>query len=339
MAMMTEPYRYNCIDKSILLPFYKKYYVAFFFRFIPAWLTANTITIISTGFVVLMAAIVLLFEKTGSPVSALIMAFCLHNYLLGDHLDGMQAKESNTSSPLGEFLDHYLDVYNGAIVLYMLTIFLGPVPKRVFLVLMVLNCIAFAVTMVEELERKELIFGPLGTLEGVLFLIFFFISWLMPPLRELWQRELFLGLPAYWVIIGMLGLGYLGTCIDILIRIGRIPLPFATFVACCISCAFLLEYQAIDVSISWLVLILFSGDYIARVMGSYLLSQPHKYPDIVSTVTIILAFTADLSGWLSEDMCRLYLKFLIGWLLIKVLFSFTSTVYQLREHWYWINPR
>jgi len=336
---MTDPYRYNCIDKSVLLPFYKKYYVAFFFRFIPGWLTANTITIISTGFVVVMGGIVFLSEKAGTSLSALIMAFCLHNYLLGDHLDGMQAKESATSSPLGEFLDHYLDVYNGAIVLFTLIIFLGPISNTVFLVLMVLNCIAFAVTMVEELERKELIFGRLGTLEGVLIIIFFFVSWLIPPLRELWQWELFFGFPAYWIIISGLGLGYLGTIVDILIRIGRIPQPFALFVLSCISCAFLFSFQEIDSSISWLILVLFSGDYIARVMNSYLLSQRHKYPDFLSIITIFLALGADIGGWLSGDICSLYLNILMFWLIIKVFYSFASTVYQLRAHWYWINPR
>ena len=336
---MTESYRYNCVDKSILLPIYKKYYVTAYFRLVPGWLTANMITIISTGFVVAMAVVAFLFEKAGLPLHAMIFAFCLHNYLLGDHLDGMQAKESGTSSPLGEFLDHYLDVYNGAIVLYTTIVFLGPVPKEVFLILMVLNCIAFAATMVEELERKELIFGYLGTLEGVFFLIFFFISWLIPPLRKLWEQELFWGYPAYWLILIGLGLGFLATVADIVIRIGRIPKPFAVFIVCCIGSAFLMQHHSIDLRLSWLVLMLFSGDYIARVMNSYLSSQRHEYPDILSIASVFLVLAVDLSGWLNGDMSMLYFRILLIWLIIKVIYSFIRTFYRFRKHWHWTNPK
>lgn len=336
---MTEPYRYNCIDKSILLPFYKKFYVATYFRLVPGWMTANAITIISTGFVVAMAVVVILFEKPGSPLHALVFAFCLHNYLLGDHLDGMQAKESGTSSPLGEFLDHYLDVYNGAIVLLTIIVFLGPVPSEVFLVLMVLNCVAFAATMVEELERKELIFGYLGTLEGVLFITFFFISWVIPPLREFWQAKLCWGYPVFWIVLIGLGLGYLGTVVDIIVRIGRIPKQFAVFVACCICYAFLMWHHSIELLLSWFVLMLFSGDYIARVMRSYLSSERHDYPDMLSIVSVVLVSAVDLGGWLSAEISQFYFRILMIWLIVKVIYSFMHTVYRFRKHWHWTNPR
>ena len=335
---MTEPYRYNCIDKSILLPIYKKYYVTTYFRFIPGWLTANAITIISTGFVLAMAIVVFLFGRAGSQFHALIFAFCLHTYLLGDHLDGMQAKESCTSSPLGEFLDHYLDVYNGAIVLLTIIVFLGPVPIEVFLVLMVLNCIAFAATMVEELERKELIFGYLGTLEGVLFITFFFISWLFAPIKEFWQAKLLWDYPVYWLVLIGIGLGYLGTVVDIFVRIGRIPKPFAVFIACCVCFAILLWHHSIGLHLSWFVLIFFSGDYIARVMKSYLASEKHGYPDILSITSVVLVSALDLIGWLSTDIGRFYFKILLVWLILKVLYTFTQTVYRFRKHWYWKNP-
>ena len=77
----------------------------------------------------------------------------------------MQAKHTKTSSPLGEFLDHYLDVFNGAIILYVFVIYLESIPPLVFYFFVYLNSIAFAVTLYEELERNELYFGVLGTLE------------------------------------------------------------------------------------------------------------------------------------------------------------------------------
>ena len=107
-------YKYNCIDKSILLPYFKKYYVSIFFKVVPFWLTANFITLISTFFIFALLVIVLLSENLTTVSNTLAIIFCLHTYIVGDHLDGMQAKHTKTSSPLGEFLDHYLDVFNGA---------------------------------------------------------------------------------------------------------------------------------------------------------------------------------------------------------------------------------
>ena len=336
---MTNSYQYNCIDKSILLPYYKNYYVTPFFRIVPEWLTANFITILSSGFVVGMTVISIIFETSNSSLQALIFAFCLHTYLLGDHLDGMQAKESGTSSPLGEFLDHYLDVYNGAIVFFTLLIFLGPIPRNVFIFLMVLNCIAFAATMVEELENQMLVFGYLGTLEGVLVLMVFYVSWIIPPVRELWQKELAYGYPAYWIIIMGLGLGYVGTIVDIIIRLGRVPGRFFLYCAGCGILAYLLVDQPISELWAWLLLILFSGDYIARVMQGYLLSGPHPYPDIVASLMILLVLIGKLVGIQNDKWMSHFFLLLSIWLICKVAYAFVSTVYKLREHWHWVNPK
>jgi len=335
---MTERYQYNCVDKSILLPLYKKYYVSFYFKLVPAWLTANFITIISTGFVATMMGISLWSGNTESPVQALLFAFCLHTYLLGDHLDGMQAKASGTSSPLGEFLDHYLDVYNGAIVFYTIMVFLGPFSKKVFLVLLVLNCIAFAATMVEELECRELTFGYLGTLEGVLLTIAFYISWSIPAARNWWQHDIFPGYPAYWIAITAMGVSYLGTAIDVFWRIGRLPKPFAVFLVCSAVLGGLLGFLPVSITFCWMILTLFSGDYIARVMRAYFLSNPHPYPDLLSSGSLFLVWVAIYNGVLTEPLYRLYFGILIVWLLIRVLYTFIGTLYTFRAHWYWTNP-
>jgi len=335
---MTAPYRYNCTDKSILLPHYKKYIVAPAFRLVPRWLTANFITILSTGFIVAMMIAAVMYEAPGSPVLAAIFGICMKLYLLGDHLDGMQAKESKTSSPLGEFLDHYLDVFNGAIVFYTITVFLGSFPDHLFLVLMGFSCAAFAATMVEELETRMLVFGYIGTLEGVLLLILIYLIWLIPGVKELWYKELIPGYPAFWIIIIGTGLGYLGTVLDILIRMGRFPKPFALFCVLLSVLVYLLMVHPTNRFLSWAILILFSADYIARVMQSYLLERQHLFPDWISSLLLLFILVADLAGWLRPELWASLSAALLVWLLVKMVFSFSTTVYELREHWHWINP-
>ena len=98
-------------------------------------MTANYITLLSTSFVICLLVLVFWLPSISPTLAAGLFALLLHNYLVGDHLDGMQAKKTQTSSALGEFLDHYLDVYNGAIVFYALSVFFKPIPSMVFYVL------------------------------------------------------------------------------------------------------------------------------------------------------------------------------------------------------------
>ncbi len=333
-----KEYKYNCIDKSILLPYFKKYYVAAFFKMIPKGLTANFITLISTGFIFLMLYASTFFQLENTVAFAWLIAFCLHNYVVGDHLDGMQAKVTKTSSPLGEYMDHYLDVYNGAIVVFVLTVFFGPLPKPVFYWFLVFNALSFAVTMVEELERQELVFGIFGTLEGIVLLILFFITWGIEPVRYFWNQELYQGYPRYWLIIVFFGLGYIGIIIDVIWRIGYIPRQFIFFTFVTTALAYILYQLEFANFSSWLVITLFSGEYISKVMESYLIDKKHKYPDLVISLAAVLTIIAMIFDLSSVTNLRYFVIVMTVYLGLKVVALFISVIFQLKQYWFWVNP-
>lgn len=327
-------YKYNCIDKSIVLPYFKKYYVELFYRLIPYPLTANYITLISSGLMVGLLVTILLTPNISSTSLALIIAFCLNGYVVGDHLDGMHAKNTKTGSQLGEFLDHYLDVYNGAITAFVIIFFVGDIPDIVFYAFLWLNFLAFAATMMEELERKELIFGPIGTLEGIIALFFFILSWCIPDIQDFWNSEMLFGLQWYWLVILISGAGYLGTLIDILVRVGYSPKPFSFFCGCSLILALTLFLSKTNHVLGWLIMTLHAGEYIAKVMESYLIEKkPHRYPNIPAAVIILILFPL-----FSKTPQWTYISFAV-YLAVKVIFSFGHIVYQMREFWYWVNPK
>jgi phosphatidylglycerophosphate synthase len=332
-------YRYNCTDKSIILPYFKDYYVSFYFRFVPHALTANTITVFSTAFVMLMLTISICFEGIDTGVFSLLFALCLHNYLVGDHLDGMQAKNTNTSSPLGEYMDHYLDVYNGAVVVYVLTVFLAPIPGIVFFCFLVLNSLSFAITMVEELETGELIFGKVGTLEGLIILILFFLTWQIPAVREFWMIGLVEGYARFWVVIAIFALGYLGTLADVIWRIGYIPRQFLVFTLSSMLLAFGLFNLGTGNLLSWVVITLTCGEYISKVMESYLIGKKHKYPDPIIFVVALAIVLLQLWGVLGNESLKMIVAGLTGYLALRVVWLFVSVLSQLRGHWLWLNPK
>jgi phosphatidylglycerophosphate synthase len=332
---MTSEYHYRCTDQSLLLPLFKRYYVAFFFRFVPRGLTANFITLISSGCIFSLMVIDSAGVRLSQAQWAGLIAFMLHAYLVGDHLDGMQAKQTRTSSPLGEFLDHYLDVYNGAIVFYILLSFLGPIPAVWFYTLLYLNCLAFAATMMVELEHQALFFGFLGTLEGLLLLIVFFVSWLMPPVRDFWQLRLPGDIALYWIVIVGMGLGYVGTLIDLFKRLRYCPRPFFFYGVISLVLVTALGYHDPEAWWGWLLVVLYSGEYIGKVMASYLLHRRHRYPDLIASVGIV--WLAVCIGLLPSWVGPVFYGLTV-YLGLRVIVVFARTVFQLRGYWYWVNP-
>jgi phosphatidylglycerophosphate synthase len=272
-----------------------------------------------------------------APLAALF-AVLLHLYLVYDHVDGMHAKRTGTSSALGEYLDHSLDVYHGAISVLAVFALLGfdrPLP-----VLIMLWCtlVAFAATMVEEKERGELRFGALGSLEGVLLLIAFFGSWTVPAGRAWWLTPFLAGLPAYWLLIGGFGLGALLTAGECLWRVGRAPKQFLWFSLASLALAL---WQGLGVLPFWravATLLLFCGDYVGRVIGSHLLNRPHPWPDRVAIGAILLG-CADALGprWIEGTMAW-YRDSLSIYLGIRTLCGIAGVLWLLRHDWLWVNP-
>lgn len=340
MKSKKTEYTYNCVDKSILLGPFKKYYVSLFYFLVPRKITANYITLISSA---LMWGVFYLSLNPGSiaepTLLATIFALLLHFYVVGDHLDGMHAKNTGTSSPLGEFLDHYFDIYNTAI--FVLAYFtLLHVSEPLYFKLMVwLSFVAVGATMVEELERGELYFGTIGTLEAIFITLILFISCIFPEGLKFWSEGRIFDIPMYWILIISGVVAFAGTTGDILVRMKTIPKPFALFTITGLLLSLAMESQGTGNIEAWLVLALYSGDYIGRVMRNYLLGlEKQPYPDrLVTIYTLILLVLVALNLAPTEFLDVGKTLFII-YLAARTTISFGRTIYYFKEHWDWINP-
>ena len=116
--MVLSNYQYRCVDESILLPFLKKYVFSVLHRCIPYGVPANYLTLVSI-IVIWSCFLYYLGMNTIDDGDTIIVFFAITIYVIFDHFDGLQAKKTGTGSPLGEILDHYSDVFNGSIILYL----------------------------------------------------------------------------------------------------------------------------------------------------------------------------------------------------------------------------
>ena len=327
---MSEQYRYNCVDESVLLPILKKHVFIPLHRWIPYGVPANYLTLFS---IVMMWGIFLYFTVLELPSSAEIGAAVLviTAYVVFDHFDGLQAKLTQTSSPLGEWLDHFSDVFNGAIVVYLGFKCLHLPLDGLFLVLIWLNFLAFAATYVEQRVRRELYFGKIGSLEGVVLMIVVLALCFLESGLAFWHLEF--GWPIYQFLLASFALGCFGTVFSCLQRMRALPREFLVFSIG--GSLFVLLGIYLNLSSSWLfcTITIFSSEFILRNMQQYLTGTESVVVDLV-----VFGVLVALVGfhWLSWNPIPLLMLLSLG-LGISMLLRCRSLLILWRPYWVWWN--
>lgn len=165
--MANEPaqaVQYVLHDRSVLLPHVTRWIVTPLERRIPRSVSANALTLTSltcaaTGFAIALLA-------TPSHLTVFLVALMFTAYTLLDNLDGPHARAMGTSSPLGEFLDHWLDSLNGLFVFVGTVYALGVTDART-LAIVALMVASVALTFWEQRVTGRMYMGRIGTLEGL----------------------------------------------------------------------------------------------------------------------------------------------------------------------------
>ena len=112
---MAQPdYAYESSQDSILRPYYQRWIWNPLLEVIPASWSPNSLTLLSTLCCALSFLLALfLNESTFAMLMAAVLVFA---YVSLDNMDGAHARRTEQSSPLGEFLDHWLDTLNNGFV-------------------------------------------------------------------------------------------------------------------------------------------------------------------------------------------------------------------------------
>jgi phosphatidylglycerophosphate synthase len=157
---------YQVDDRSILLPYYRRFIVDPLLPFIPARVSPNAIT--HAGHLLNFAGTALLvglWPDRGWPF--LVAMVLLQLYLWCDNADGAHARRTGQCSPFGEFLDHGLDQLNTVYIGYLTAMGLG-VPALWWVVLALVIPGAGAVTYWEQSQTGIFRLGLLNQVESLL---------------------------------------------------------------------------------------------------------------------------------------------------------------------------
>jgi phosphatidylglycerophosphate synthase len=259
----------------------------------------------------------------------LVVTSLILSYVIGDHLDGMQAKRTGTSSALGEFFDHFLDVFNNGI-LVMIVCSLMNVSPWIIIVCLTVSYIAHSAIFFEQLKTGWLIFERFGALEAVILILFIIVSLyfvpvqrflLYPVFRQVTYFELFMLVSAAIAVI---------TWIKTLLRMKVVNAKYISFFIAMIVIMAVLIPVGNSVT-AFAVITLFSIVYIGNNQRSHLTGITEKWPDFIVPVILAISF---YTGLYFESVTN----FAIIYLAIRVLRIAYTTISILRQYWVWRNP-
>lgn len=328
---MTLPvYKYQVKDYSLLTPPFKKWIVTPLIRFLPWVIPANIVTILS-NFCMYSALGLSFFHEPTQKWHFIVIPILILGYLIGDHLDGMQAKRTGTGSALGEFCDHFHDTFNNGI-LFMIMFFLFDIKNPITVsVIMGISYMVHACVFHEQLHTGWLIFEKLGSLEGVLIGICFILGGFFPITHS------FLSQPQYLVYSGLeilLILSSLGSILTMFVTLWRTKkMSFSLFLFF-ISLGLTIFFGIKTLTFNYLciTITLFSSVYLGTLMRGHLIDKMERLPDLLVPVLLMIAF-------FSEKLSQNYLQLLIfSYLILQVIKIVYLVGSPLKRYWVWKNP-
>ncbi len=160
--------QYVLHDRSILLPHVTRWVVKPLLRVIPHGVSANALTLSSLTCAATGFAASLLLPPSGWTL--LLVALLFTGYTLLDNLDGPHARQTGTTSPLGEFLDHWLDCLNGIFV-FVGSVFALQAQDARGMAIIALMVASTSLTFWEQRVTGRMYMGRIGTLEGLLLVM------------------------------------------------------------------------------------------------------------------------------------------------------------------------
>jgi phosphatidylglycerophosphate synthase len=320
-------YKYRVKDYSVITPWFRETIVRPLIGYIPRRIPANHITVVSNLF--MFAALLLSMFSGENRYVFLVVPILILGYVIGDHLDGMQAKRTGTSSALGEFFDHFLDIFNNGI-LVMIVCSLMNVSPWIFIICLTVSYIAHSAIFFEQLKSGWLVFEKFGALEAVILILFIISSLYFVPVQKFLLSPVFRQVTYFELFMLVSAAIALITWTKTLLRIKAVDGKYVSFFIAMIVLMVVLIPVGNSVA-AFVIITLFSIVYIGNNQRSHLTGHSENWPDFIAPVILAMSFY-------TEFYFDSFTNAVIIYLTLRVIWVAYSTISILRQYWVWRNP-
>jgi len=332
---MSKSYSYEKSDESIITPSFEKYIVKPVLEITPRRIPANIITLFSNSIWYAMVPLLLFNRGNGEFLNYILIPAGIFLYMLGDFIDGDQAVRTGTQSPLGDFIDHYLDCFNNGILILYFWIIFDMTHPWLFAVYLGLSYLGGTALVYEHHRKGVFHFGKFGTSEGLVLAMLIVLLTIFLPVREVLRADVLGDYNTFELLFLILTVtSYIPTFAQVVSRLKGISPRFWLYI---VGLAVLSWAGPVLNGIPGIIatISLYSGIYIGRLIQARLSRASEPLPDLVMPV-IGLGF-AILVHFVEFDWAYAAAAIITAGA-VQVLYIFISTVYRYRQQWLWVNP-
>jgi len=201
-------YVYRSVNNSLVDRYILRHWWPVAIKLVPAGAPANAVSML--GNLGVASAFLILSGLLLGPMSIFgrshpwifgVVAFSLFFYQTLDALDGIQARRTGTSGPLGEFVDHWFDSFNAFLIPLGFGLAFPSVPYIVLVVLTLLLSVTDWTLLRAVRKTDTMVFPPVSTEEGqVIVQLFCLAVWIFG--YDAWNNPIILGHSViFWVYI------------------------------------------------------------------------------------------------------------------------------------------
>lgn len=211
-------YCYSSVNNSLTDRYLFRHWWPIAIKAIPATMSANAVSILGTVFCWLAFAILsglvvgpLAAFAPGHPWIFGVLAACIFLYQTLDALDGIQARRTGVSGPMGEFVDHWFDSINAFLIPLGIALAFPPIPRTVAAVTVFFCGMAEWISGRATLKRGLMEFGLFSS-EEILTLIYMFFLVIWWTGYQFWASPSpALGFPPVWIVFSLAPLAFVLT--------------------------------------------------------------------------------------------------------------------------------
>ena len=347
-SLKKEGYNYASQDESLVDSVLCGKILPKVINHVPFGLPANIITCCSNTCVFIAFVIAMLAATKGIRTVWFAIPFLIPAYLFGDCLDGMQARRTKTGSPLGEYMDHFLDCFvNAELIIPVLVCYKIVNPWIVFVILSKAY-ITQAVAFWERYKNGHLYFGKFSSSEVVLsFTVIITIAYFdsvvngaLITLGSFGFIQNIFGSSCQW--LQKLTIAEAVVCTFIVfslisdlfnfIRTRGASIRFWAYCAASILVAILFAIRNPDYHyIPYYIVVLFNIDYIASLIVAITMKKTDPHADYIFVAFVVITFVLKL-----ESPVILIIE--LAYVLVKIIVRAVWFITKHRRYWVWKNP-
>jgi len=334
-------YSYKSINHSLINAFYSRYWLPYAFKLIPEKMSANLVSIIGSvgawvAFLILSGVVAgpMSFVGRRSPWLFGLAALFIFFYHTMDNLDGMQARRTGSTGPLGEFVDHWFDAFNSFLIPLGIGLAFPVIPPLFVAVTTILCCVADWFSSRSVRNSGVLKFGPVSSEEVLLFTYVFCLAvWALG--YGFWVAPGPFGLPRVLIVYSVAPIAFLACIATTFKPADRPDLPAIMLSSIVPIFAWTILAQWSSVRYALLAGCLLMGFNAARFEGDVLrdrlvgLEYRGYYVDLIAMDLLLLAciVVPGLPPWaLSASVAIAFV-----WTFCALGVQFSRTVSRVRE--------